>query len=119
MALLTLMPADRDLALSCEVAWSIPTVARVELAANVVLFVPPALLAVAATRRPLRVLIAGSGLSAAIEVIQALVPGLGRACSTSDWLSNTIGVVIGAFLGWLALLLARRRSAPADGSARD
>jgi hypothetical protein len=29
----------------------------------------------------------------AIEVIQAFVTGLGRSCSTDDWLSNTIGAV--------------------------
>jgi glycopeptide antibiotics resistance protein len=105
VALLTLVPVDRQLFMRCEVAWSIPTVGRIELAANVVLFVAPVLLASAATRRPLLVGVAASGLSAAIEATQALVPALGRSCSTNDWSSNTIGAVIGALLGLLALRL--------------
>lgn len=103
VAAFTLVPVDRELFARCEVAWSLPTVGRVELAANVVLFVAPALLASVATRRPLLVAVAGSLLSAAIEVAQAVVPALGRSCSTNDWLSNTFGAVIGAALGWLAL----------------
>lgn len=111
VVVLTLAPTDRDLSVSCETAWSLPTVGRVELAANVVLFVAPVLLAGVATRRPLRVLAAASGLSAVIEAIQALAPALGRSCSTDDWLSNTIGAGVGAALGVLALWLARRRVA--------
>lgn len=106
VALLTLVPVDRQLFMRCEVAWTMPTVGRVELAANVVLFVVPALLATVAARRPLLAAGAASGLSAAIEAVQALTPALGRSCSTNDWLSNTIGALLGALLGWLALRLA-------------
>jgi VanZ family protein len=117
VAMLTLVPVDRQLSMRCEVAWSIPTVGRVELAANVVLFVAPVLLASAATHRPILAGVAASGLSAAVEAIQALIQALGRSCSTNDWLSNTIGVVIGALLGWLALrpahaTLPHARSSP-------
>lgn len=103
VALLTLVPVDRTLFMRCETAWSLPTFGRVELAANVVLFVVPALLAVVVTRRPLVALAALSGLSVVIEAVQALVPALGRSCSTDDWLSDTIGAVIGVALGRLAL----------------
>lgn len=107
VAALTLLPVDRELYSRCEVAWSLPTVGRVELAANVVLFVAPVLLAAVATRRPALALVGGSAVSAAIELVQALLPALGRSCSTNDWLSNTIGTAIGAGLGLLALQLAR------------
>jgi VanZ family protein len=103
VGLLTLVPVDRRLSVRCETAWAIPTVGRVELAANVVLFVAPVLFASVASRRPLLVAAAASGLSAAIEATQALLPALGRSCSTDDWLSNTIGAAIGGLLGWLTL----------------
>ncbi|MCD4525927.1 VanZ family protein [Nocardioides sp. cx-173] len=107
VALLTLVPVDRQLYSRCEVAWSVPTIARVELAANVVLFVAPVLLAAVATRSPALALAFGTGLSAAVEAVQALLPALGRSCSTNDWLANSVGSVIGAVLGLLALHLAR------------
>lgn len=87
-----------------------PTPSRVELFGNVVLFVGPTLLAGVATRRPLLVLLAASGIAAAIEALQAAAPAIGRSCDTTDWLSNTIGAAIGAGLAALALLLARRRA---------
>lgn len=106
---LTLVPVDRELFSRCEVAWTLPTPGRVELAANVVLLVAPALLAAVASRRPALAVLGASLLSAAIETLQAVVPALGRSCSTDDWLSNTVGAVIGGLLGWLALTLARNR----------
>src|SRR5689334_17933792 len=53
VAVLTLVPVDRDLIDRCTVQWSVPTPGRVELFANLVLFVAPVLLAGVATRRPL------------------------------------------------------------------
>jgi hypothetical protein len=103
VAALTLVPVDRELFGRCEVAWVVPTFSRVELFANVVLLVPAALAAAVALRRPLLALLAGSALSAAIELFQALVPSLGRSCSTNDWLANTVGAALGAALGWVAL----------------
>ncbi|MDN4162964.1 VanZ family protein [Nocardioides abyssi] len=108
VAVLTLVPVDRELFSRCEVDWSLPTIGRVELAANVVLFVAPALLAAVASRRPALAVLGASVLSAAVEAMQALVPALGRSCATNDWLSNTIGAVVGGLLGWLALSLVRR-----------
>ncbi|WP_390620165.1 VanZ family protein [Cellulomonas timonensis] len=61
-------------------------------------------------RGPCRLLAAWS--SAGIEVVQALLTGLGRSCDTNDWLSNSIGAVIGAGLGWAALAVRRREAAP-------
>jgi glycopeptide antibiotics resistance protein len=119
VAFLTLVPVDRVLVERCAVEWAFPTPSRVELMANVVLFVAPVLLVGVATRRPLAALVAGSALSLALEVVQALVPALGRSCSTDDWSSNTIGAVLGAALALAALRLARGQVIAAGrGSAR-
>ncbi|WP_300678966.1 VanZ family protein [Nocardioides sp.] len=109
VGIVTLAPVRRELYWRCEVAWTFPSIDRAELAANVVLFVAPILLATVALRRPLLAFASGSTLSAAIEAFQALVPALGRSCSTNDWMTNTMGAALGAVLGGLALLLARRR----------
>lgn len=116
VALLTLVPVDRELVTRCTVQWQLPGPGRVEILANVVLFVAPALLAGVASRRPLLVLLALSGLSVAVEALQALAPALGRSCDTSDWLSNTIGAALGAGLAAAALHLARLRGRPGRSS---
>ncbi|MEZ5412053.1 MAG: VanZ family protein [Acidimicrobiales bacterium] len=106
---LTLVPVDRELSGRCSVDWLLPTFARVELLANVVLFIPPVLLAAIATRRPVVALMGGSVTAGAIEAIQAAVPALGRSCDTNDWLSNTIGAALGAGLAALVLWAEARR----------
>lgn len=112
---LTLVPVDREPFERCVVQWAVPTFGRVELMANVVLFVAPVLLAGVASRRPLLALLGGSATSAAIEAVQALVPAIGRSCDTTDWTSNTLGALVGALLAWAALLLAVRTGRGADG----
>ena len=107
--LLTLVPVDRELFARCSVGWALPTPGRVELMANVLLFVAPALLAGVALRRPVVALLGGVVASALVEVFQALVPALGRSCDTNDWLSNSIGAFLGAGLAAVALRLAARR----------
>ncbi|CAN5560893.1 hypothetical protein BH10ACT10_BH10ACT10_17360 [soil metagenome] len=113
VAALTLAPTSRDLAVGCATEWDFPTLGAVELMANLVLFVPPALLFGVAVRRPLVVLLAASLLSALIEVTQAFVTALGRSCSTNDWLSNTLGAALGAAIAALALWWHHRRTATA------
>jgi hypothetical protein len=108
VALLTLFPTSRQLTLGCTIEWDLPTFGAVELMANVILFAPVLLLAGIATRRPLAALLVASGASAAVEGVQALVPWLGRSCSTIDWSSNTVGASLGAVLAAAALRLARR-----------
>ena len=113
---LTLVPVERVLYARCTVAWTLPTAGRVELMANLVLFVASVLLAGVATRRPVRVAAVASVLSVGIETLQALVPSLGRSCDTNDWLNNTLGAVVGAALAWTAIVLAR--GAVTDGPGR-
>ena len=107
VALLTLVPVDRELDVGCTWQWSVPTPGRVELMANVVLFVGPEILAGVAARRPATVLLALSALSLAVEALQAVVPALGRSCDTTDWLSNSIGAAVGAGIAAVALVLSR------------
>ncbi|MEV4707821.1 VanZ family protein [Actinoplanes sp. NPDC049316] len=109
LALLTLMPVDRELFARCEVRWQVPTLTGPESLANILLFVAPVLLAGVATRRPVLAALAGSGLSVVVEAVQAAVPAIGRSCDSGDWINNTIGAVIGGALAWLSLTVAARR----------
>ncbi|MBP2334364.1 VanZ family protein [Saccharothrix coeruleofusca] len=105
---LTLVPTATGQAdyVGCTVQFALPAPGRVELLANVALFFPLVFFATLATRRPLLVLAAGAGLSAAIEALQALVPVIGRACDTNDWVMNGIGTVVGVLLARAAIALA-------------
>jgi hypothetical protein len=84
----------------------------VESTANILLFVPITLLAGVLWRRPGMAILGGTALSIVIEVVQALVLVIGRACDTSDWITNTLGAVIGAVLAAAALAWRRRSSGP-------
>ncbi|RXR32406.1 VanZ family protein [Oerskovia turbata] len=108
IVLLTLAPSSREIVERCTVAWALPTFGRVELMANVILFVPPVLLAAIASRRPFVAFLGGVAGSAAVELVQALTPALGRSCDTNDWLTNSIGAAIGALLAGAAIWAVRR-----------
>ena len=108
---LTLVPAGRGgQAVTCTVQFALPTLTRVELLANVALFLPPVLFATLALRRPLVVVAAAAGTSAAIEVVQAVVPAIGRACDTNDWFMNAVGILAGALLAAGIRAIAHRTS---------
>ncbi|MBT2468157.1 VanZ family protein [Streptomyces sp. ISL-66] len=62
---------------------------------NAALFVPLAFFACWATRRPLPVLAASFVLSGTIELVQALTPGMGRACDSADLAANGVGAAAG------------------------
>lgn len=112
VAALTLTPTSRELTVTCVAEWSLPRLGAVETAANLLLFAPITLLAVVLTRRPVLVVVVASAASALIEVGQALMPALGRSCSTNDWWFNTLGALLGALLAVagtaLRTVLARR-----------
>jgi VanZ family protein len=107
---LTLWPTDRVLPVGCVQEWSVPTLGRVELVANVVLFVAPVLLLAVATRRPVLAVLAGTAASFGIEALQSVATVLGRSCSTNDWLMNSLGAVLGGVLAVLALAISRQAS---------
>jgi hypothetical protein len=110
LAGLTLYPEDgagRDVACMIEAPYF--SLRVVETLANVLLFIPPVVLTGLVFRRPVLAALAGSAASALIELGQAVLPAIGRACDTGDWISNTTGAVLGALIGTTALSLARRR----------
>jgi glycopeptide antibiotics resistance protein len=109
IAALTLVPANRSLAAGCATEWQFPTLGAVELVANVVLFIPPALLLGVSVRRPVLVLVGASIGSGLVEVFQASVTALGRSCSTNDWLANTLGSALGAAIAALAIRFNRAK----------
>jgi glycopeptide antibiotics resistance protein len=95
---------------SCAFEWPYLAPTAVESMANILLFAPVAILAGVRWRRPATAILGASVLSAVIELIQALVPAIGRACDTSDWITNTIGAAVGGLLAHAALSLQRRRT---------
>ncbi|PRY65916.1 VanZ like protein [Glaciihabitans tibetensis] len=94
---LTVSPSDGGDSGFCTVQFSVPS-RGIDTLANVAMMVPLSLFGALWLRRPLAVLAAVSGLSAGIELLQALLPALGRACDTDDWLMNTVGAVVGVLL---------------------
>jgi hypothetical protein len=118
---LTLTPdGDAPPAVACTVQLPYLSATSVESLSNVLLLAPTALLAGVLLRRPV---VASGGavlLSAAIETVQAVLPGIGRACDTGDLLTNALGAMLGGALAAIALRLARRRgrASGAAGGAR-
>jgi VanZ family protein len=106
---LTMTPAgDGGNGTFCTVQFSIPF-QGIDTLANVALLFPLTLFAALLTRRPVWVVAAASGLSAAIELVQALLPNLGRACDTNDWFMNTVGAVLAGLLSAGIIAVNRRR----------
>lgn len=111
VAVLTLYPdgaANPGIACNVGLPYLAPT--AVESTANILMFVPVAFLAAVRWRRPLLGVVGASAFSVVIEVAQALVLVVGRACDTSDWITNTLGAVIGGILATVALTWHRRQS---------
>jgi glycopeptide antibiotics resistance protein len=69
---------------------------------NVLLFIPLGVVIGAIGRRRTRVQLALAALllSPAVELTQAVVVPLGRACQGGDLFDNTLGLLIGLALGW-------------------
>ncbi|GAA1324918.1 VanZ family protein [Leucobacter albus] len=103
-------PTGRTMAVECTLSWMLPLPTRPEPFANVVLFVPLGYLTALLTRRPVVAAIAAIGASACIEATQALLPALGRSCTTNDLFANALGAIIGAALGAIGLALHRGRA---------
>lgn len=111
VVVLTLYP-DGDPRPRVECAAGLPYLAptAVEPTANVLLFVPVSFLAGVLLRRPVVAVLGAVALSAVIELLQALVLVIGRACDTSDWITNAVGAVVGGVLAAGALAWQRRRA---------
>jgi glycopeptide antibiotics resistance protein len=116
---LTLLPdGSRPGGLTCTVQFSVPF-QGIETLANVALTLPIALLLGVAVRRPFAILLGVVSLSAVIEVVQALLPGIGRHCDTNDWFMNAVGALLGALIACVICKLGRRRDAKQDAPALD
>ncbi|MFB9437150.1 VanZ family protein [Streptomyces showdoensis] len=77
---------------------------------NAGLFLPVGLLGVLATRKVLGTLAFGILLTFSIETLQGSLTFLGRGCDSSDLLMNSLGVVVGACVGWGITALERPRA---------
>ncbi|KAM9861782.1 hypothetical protein ACI1US_02368 [Leucobacter sp. BZR 635] len=106
------LPSGRTTDVSCMIEWTLPLPSAPEPFANVVLFVPLAYLMALLLRRPLVAAAAAIAISVAIEMTQALIPVLGRSCSTNDLLANSIGAILGAALARGALQTQQREGGP-------
>jgi hypothetical protein len=111
-AALTLYPAGApSSSVTCNVGLPYVNSLAVESTANILLFVPIALLAAVRWRRPMLAVLGTSLLSFLSETVQAFVAGIGRACDTSDWITNTVGAIVGGTLAIGGLAKYRRRTA--------
>lgn len=110
VAALTLYPdGDPSPGRTCAVDLPYLAPTAVESTANILLFVPIAFLLGIAWRRPVAAVLLTAATSAAIETVQALVLAIGRACDTSDLITNSLGAILGGLCAYGALLLRRRR----------
>ncbi|PPF56425.1 VanZ family protein [Clavibacter michiganensis] len=108
---LTLYPeGDRSSSVACNVGLPYLSPTAVESTANILLFVPIAFLASLLWRRPLLAILGTVVLSALIDTVQAVALSIGRACDTGDWITNTIGAILGGLLACGTLAWQRRRT---------
>lgn len=75
---------------------------------NVILYIPAGFLVALLTRRPVLTFVGLVALSAGIEIVQ---PYLGRACTSTDWMTNSAGALLGVAGAIAVRSLVRRRSA--------
>ncbi|MFB7382884.1 VanZ family protein [Kitasatospora purpeofusca] len=85
---------------------------------NIALFVPAGFLVSLLSRRPVSTGVGLVLLSAVVEAVQAVTPGVGRSCDTADLWDNALGAAVGCGLAFLwgmrnsdRPLLASRREA--------
>ncbi len=106
---LTVSPSDNRGSVFCTVQFSVPFYG-IETLANLAMLMPLTLFAALGLQRPLPVFAAVTGLSALIELVQAVVPDLGRSCDTNDWFMYTVGAAIGAIIATAIIALTARRA---------
>lgn len=104
---LTVSPSDGVRYAFCTVQFSVPF-QGIDTLANIAMMVPLTLFAALRLRRPLLVFAAVSGLSAIIELVQALIPALGRSCDTNDWYMNTVGAAVGTLIALTVIVVDGR-----------
>jgi VanZ family protein len=110
ITVLTLLPDGTRTVAGCELRFSPTALLGVEPLANIVLFLPLTLTLTVLTGRPAPAFLAGLSLSLVIELMQWAVPAIGRSCTSTDWVANSLGAALGAALAALGLWRARRPS---------
>jgi VanZ family protein len=104
---LTVSPSDGVRYAFCAVQFSVPF-QGIDTLANIAMMVPLTLFATLRLRRPLLVFAATTGLSAVIELAQALILTLGRSCDTNDWFMNTVGAAAGTLIACTIIVVDGR-----------
>ena len=125
---ITLTPGiggDPSAPITCQGLVPAPSLAELwsltnENGQNVLLFVPLGLFIGLIPRRNVLVGVAigAAALPFAIEGIQALLPGLARACQAWDVVENVLGLAIGLVIGSLLAGLVRIADQPEAGADR-
>lgn len=67
---------------------------------NLAMFVPIGYFGYLAFRAVVPVIAGAAGLSLLTEIAQAVVPGVGRGCDTSDFQMNSLGGIAGVVIAW-------------------
>ncbi|TJZ99509.1 VanZ family protein [Actinacidiphila oryziradicis] len=70
---------------------------------NLAMFLPLGFVGVLAARSVVPVVLGSAALSLLSEVCQAVVPGIGRNCDSSDFFMNTLGGILGAAAAYAVL----------------
>ncbi|MFI1742577.1 VanZ family protein [Streptomyces sioyaensis] len=70
---------------------------------NCLMFAPVGFMGVLVIRKVFPAFACGVALSAVIETMQGALPAIGRACDTSDFISNSAGSMLGALIAFLLM----------------
>ncbi|MFG2400342.1 VanZ family protein [Streptomyces lydicus] len=79
---------------------------------NSLMFMPVGFMGVFVTRRMVPAFACGVALSALIETAQGALPAIGRACDTSDFVSNSAGSMLGALIAFVLVRVRQSDLSP-------
>ncbi|MEU5236520.1 VanZ family protein [Streptomyces lydicus] len=79
---------------------------------NSLMFMPVGFMGVFVTRRMIPAFACGVALSALIETAQGALPAIGRACDTSDFMSNSAGSMLGALIAFVLVRVRQSDLSP-------
>ncbi|MEE4423642.1 VanZ family protein [Streptomyces bugieae] len=79
---------------------------------NCLMFTPVGFMGAFVTRKVIPAVACGVALSVVIETAQGALPAIGRACDTSDLVSNSAGSLLGAVIAFLLVRVRRSDLTP-------
>jgi VanZ family protein len=106
---LTLIPNGRQSEVFCTVQFARPSLGAVESLANIIILFPAVYFLALLTRRPVLIVLLAFTFSAVIELTQAFIPIIGRACDTTDFEMNAIGAIAGTLLAWVVYMIHKEQ----------